>query len=509
MRLSRIRETALNLVLQPRNLAKSLDRWIPGAAQTMAVIALDGHWLKLLQMDGSPAGKRISKALVFPVGGAGLEELQKAFKQAWGADGLTARDVLVANPTHLCTTRLFSLPSTDPKEIRDIVELQAEKHTPYAKEEILTDFQIVSRERSGYSSVLLVIAHQDVVFRPVRLVETAGLNLEHVGCELEGLINWFQLFRRSAGSKAETSLVVDVDRGTTTVLLIHRGALQLHRSLAMGSEQLEADLAKAGEQLLGELRRSIESIDTEGSALKLQEAVVTGRVDRLGELKAVLERGLEVPVVLVSPWALPEIPEAVQAAAADLPEVSFAGLIGLALTPGTIDLTPHTTKLHQAFETRAKAIVLLGSQLVGMLILFTLLIVGRAQKEQRYYTALRGLYEQTEARALHVEQALIELGLVRERLRLRGHLLEAVDTLTQLSPSEIRWTSLTFNPVEGTVLKGTSDALPTIYEFVDSLSNAPVFGRVEARRVIKRSVEGKEVSDFEIACQPPTIAGAP
>jgi hypothetical protein len=144
-----------------------------------------------------------------------------------------------------------------------------------------------------------------------------------------------------------------------------------------------------------------------------------------------------------------------------------------------------------------------------MLILFTLLIVGRAQKEQRYYAALRGLYEQTEARALRVEESLVQLELVKERLRLRGHLLEAVDTLTKLSPPEIRWTSLTFNPVEGTVLKGTSGALPTIYEFVASLEDSPVFGRVEARRVIKRSLEGKEVNDFEVACLPPALTEAP
>ncbi|MDP3766834.1 MAG: hypothetical protein Q8S13_02360, partial [Dehalococcoidia bacterium] len=185
----RTRDALLELLLQPRNAARSLSRFVAGgAAAGQTLVALDGQWLKLLQVEGAGAARRIVKVAAAPVEGAGPEELVKAFNELCRVEAVAPREVIVAHPTHLSTIRLFSLPSTDAKEIHDIVDLQAEKHTPYAKEEILSDFKILERDRAGYSRVLLVIAHQDVVQRAVRLIETARLPLDQVAAEFEGLI---------------------------------------------------------------------------------------------------------------------------------------------------------------------------------------------------------------------------------------------------------------------------------------------------------------------------------
>src|SRR3990167_1486617 len=142
--------------MQPRNLARALRQRMAGAVpHSRTVMSLDGQWLKLLQVEGPAAQRRITKLLACPVKGAGAEELRKTLVEACATEGIAPHDILIANPTPLCAVRIFSLPSTDPKEIRDIVELQAEKHTPYAKDEILTDFQIMERDRPGYSRILL------------------------------------------------------------------------------------------------------------------------------------------------------------------------------------------------------------------------------------------------------------------------------------------------------------------------------------------------------------------
>ena len=410
------------------------------------------------------------------------------------------REVLIANPTHLCTVRLFSLPSTDPKEIRDIVELQAEKHTPYAKEEILTDFRIIDREASGYSRVLLIIAHQDVVHRSVQLVERAWWLLDRVGCELEGLMNWFSMVKPHAPS-AEATLVIEVDATTTTLLVMQRDQPQFHRSLATGAEHVQDDPAQASGRLIGELQRSLEALEAEGGAVKVQEILLTGRVERLGELEAALQRDLGLPVQLVPPWGRHELSQTMRAAYERLPDLSFASLFGMAVGPSRIDLTPHTTKLRQAFEAKAKALVLLGCQGIGMLILLSLLIMGRAQREQRYYQQLRALYEQSAQEALQVEESLRQMELVKAQLRRRGQLLEATMTLASLTPPEIRWQSLAYTEHEQVVLKGTSVQLPKVYEFVAGLDGLPIFGQVETKRVAKRGGEGAEgATDFEIIC---------
>ena len=510
---NRVREAFLQLALQPRRLAKSLGAGLSTASQSLTAISLDGQWLKLLHAEGPPRGRRITKLLACPVQGSSPEDILQQLRKACEAEGLAPKDVLIANPTHLSTTRLFSLPSTDPKEIRDIVELQAEKHTPYAKEEVLTDFKVIERDRSGYSRVLLVIAHQDVIHRAVRLVEACGWTLERVGSELEGLIHWSGLARRAAGGQpratgeplargkqpAGGSLIVDVDGSTTVLLVMAKGQPQFQRSLASGMQQLESDPSGATERLVAELQRSLEALDAEGAA-KIQEVVLTGPIERLSALKAKIEEGLDLPVQLMSPWQGLELAEGLRTTLERLPEVSFASLAGLAVEPGRLDLTPHTTKLRQAFEARAKALVLLGCQAVGALILLSLLFIGRAQKEERYYRMLRQLYERTAPEAQTVEDALQEVVFVEEGLRQQDQLLKAVDSLAKLSPPEIRWNSLAYTKGDMLILNGTADALPKVYEFSGGLAASALFGQVEPRRVSKRKSGDRDVTDFELRC---------
>ena len=503
MNRKRIREALLAAALQPRNFARSVSQSMPGTTpRHLTLIVLDGQWLKLMQVEGPPQSRTIAKLAVCPVQGATMEEVRGRLREACEAQGIVPAEVLAANATHLCTVRLFSLPSTDPKEIRDIVDLPAEKHTPYAKEEILTDFKILDRERTGYSRVLLVIAHQDVVHRSVSLVDASGWTLERVGCELEGLVTWLGLVKKAAGGKpaAGASLIVDVDANNTILLIVHRGQPQFQRSLATGMTQLEDDPARAGERMVGELQRSIEAWEAEGGTVKVQEVLVTGPVAKLGALKAQVERGLSLPVSLVPPWQGCALSDNAKASLQRLPDVSFASLIGLAADAGELDLTPPATKLRLAFETRAKALVLLGCQCIAAFILLSLLFIGRAQKEERYHGKLKALYERTARQAGAVEQAAKQLQFVEDQMRQQGKLLQAVDTLAKRSPPEIAWTSLSYTHRESVVLAGVADQLPKVYEFSGSIASAPDFGAVEARRVAKRKAGEEDVTDFELRC---------
>ena len=510
---NRVRDTLLQLALQPRRLAKSIGAGLGTAAQGVTVLSLDGQWLKLLQADGPPRGRRITKLLAVPVQDSGPDDILQQLKKACADDGILPADVLIANPTHLSTVRLFSLPSTDPKEIRDIVDLQAEKHTPYAKEEVLTDFKVIDREKSGYSRVLLVIAHQDVIHRAVRLTEASGWALERVGSELEGLVSWSRLAKRApAGpsratgesvargkSSASSSLIIDVDGATTVLLVLAKQQLQFQRSLAMGVQQLESDPASAAERLVTEVQRSLEALDAEGVA-KVHDVVLTGPVERLTALKDCVEAGLDLPVSLVSAWQGYELADGLRSSLERLPDVSFASLVGLTAEPGELDLTPRTTKLRQAFEARAKALVLLGCQAVGALVLLSLLFIGRAQKEERYYRMLRQLYDQTAPEAQLVEEALQEVVFVEEGLRQQGELLKAVEAMSSLSLPEIQWNAFTYTRGETVVLNGTAETLPKVYEFSGGLASSAVFGAVEPRRVSKRRSGEQDVTDFEMRC---------
>ncbi|MBI4598499.1 MAG: pilus assembly protein PilM [Candidatus Omnitrophica bacterium] len=497
----RFQEALLQLALQPRRLAKSLGQLVPAAAsQGLSVAVLDGRWLKLLQAHG----RSVAKVAAIPIEGKGPEEIAKALQDHCAAEHVALHDVLLANPTHLSTIRVFTLPSVDANEIRDIVELQAEKHTPYAKEEILLDFAVLDRERAGYSRVLLVIAHQDVVHRSVRVMELSNLLLERVACEVEGLVQWFQMVRRRVSTPgAGPTLVIDVDGSTTTLLVMQRGQLVFQRNFALGMEHLHRDPAAASQRLIAELQRSVEAVEAEGSASKIQDIVMTGRVERLQELKTAVESAFGLPVNLAAPWGAMELAEEASTAAERLPEISFASLVGLAAAPSRIDLTPKATKLRQAFEARARSLVVMACQGLGVLLLISLLIMGRAQQQHRYYETLQALYNTDASEAFDIEQGLASINFIRERLRHRGELLNLVDGLVKLSPREVQWDALTYTQAESLIVKGESNALPKVYEFAASLSNSALFTDVPPPKVSQRkggADDEQGITDFELRC---------
>lgn len=493
-RRKRVRDALVGVALKPRNMAKLLSRLMPGGGQTTTVMSLDGQWLKLIHVEG----RQVVGILALPVQNASPEEILQAFFEAREVENLALREVIIANPTHLSTIRIFSLPSTEPKEIRDIVELQAEKHTPYAKDEILSDFKIIEQVKNGYSRVMLVISHQDVVQRAVQLTESSELLMDRVGCELEGLIHWYRQARKDAGSNR--SLIIDVDGSTTTLLILQAREPVFQRSIAVGTHHLEGNAAEASKRLISEIQRSIETLEAEGGVQRIQEVLLTGRVDRLNDLKSAIEQALELPVSLVEPWQGLTPTEDVKKALSKLPALSFAGLIGMAQGPSEIELTPHTLRLRQAFEVRGQALVLFGCQCITALILVSGLIIGRVHKQYSYYEALRKVYQETAPESRRVETALERMAFVDKRVTSRGDFLDLVDTLAELTLPEIQWNVITYTKDETLLLKGTSEKLPKVYEFVAALESMPYFEEVTVRRVARRTVDTRTVTDFEVRC---------
>lgn len=479
----------------PTDLSSRLGQWLPRSAHGLTVLSMDGRWLKLLHVTG--AGRRVTTLMAHPVEGTSDEGILNLLRQACAAKGFEPGPVLIANPSHLTTTRLFTLPATHPKEIRDIVELQAEKHTPYAKEEILADFRIIDTDRAGYSRVLLALSHQDIVHRALKLVEGMGWLLDRVGFELEGLVSWFGVVQRDV---REGAMVVELDSEITTLVVLQHHKPYFHRSLGLGVRHLFDDPKEAPVRLAAELQRSLDAFEAEGLNVPVSTIVLTGQATRFPGLQELVQKHLELPTTVVLPFEGCPVAEGAKTPDDAVDQVSFAGLLGLAIGPSEIDLTPKALKLHRAFEARAKALMGLGVQAIAALLLLSCLIVGKAYQNERYHARLLREQELVAAQAQELEETLGRLEFVKSWLRRRGQVLEVVSEVNQRTPSAILWDSFTFTAGEGVVLKGVSDEIPTVYDFAAELKRSPLFARVDARRVTKKTVNERDVTEFELVC---------
>ncbi len=476
-----------------------LSRWIPGGlAQHQTVLSVGDRWVKVLHATGRGVGRTVDALFVHPVAGMSEEEVFAWLKQAWNERGLEPGDVLLANPSHLTTVRLFALPSTDPNEIRDIVELQAEKHTPYAKEEILTDFLVVESDRSGYSRVLVVISHQDVVHRGLRLVEAMGWPLERVGFELEGLAHWFRATQPD--SLGSDTLVADVDSDTTTLVILQGGRPYYHRSLGLGAKHLDENPVDGPARMTAEVQRTLETFEQEGPNPKVAQVILTGQAVRFSGLAASFQQALDLPASVVSPTERCPMSEQVLKDSEQASQVSLASLVGLILGPSEVDLTPKALKLHRTFEIRSQALVKVGCQLIAALLLLSCLAVGKSYKMERYREWLRGRYEQVGREAGSIAIFVDQMKVVEGWLDAGDDLLESVMELYRHTPEPMLWSALAFTRGEQMSFKGTSPGIPQVFDMVAQLQESPIFSSVEARRTTKKKVGDSDVTEFEIVC---------
>ena len=192
--------------------SKHLKRVIPRPFQlrrqrTIVAIEFGDEWLKLAQVAVSAKGKKLVKLVARRV--VFREELSKTLLDLV-KDGMIPTDsVLVSIPRNLVTVRNLQLPTTDPNELKEMIDLQAAKQTPYSKDEIIADFQVVRSSPEGYTDVVLVTTHRGVSNRAITILEDAHLKAEGIRLSSQGVLNGYRMIRGSTDEESGPVGVVD------------------------------------------------------------------------------------------------------------------------------------------------------------------------------------------------------------------------------------------------------------------------------------------------------------
>ncbi|HQL41623.1 MAG TPA: hypothetical protein PLO93_04940, partial [Candidatus Omnitrophota bacterium] len=83
------------------------------------------------------------------------DEISSIIAQTTMSFGLKKPQVICVLSSSFVTTKNIEIPSLDPGEIASIIELQAGRHTPYSREEIIIGYINFGVYQKNYSKVLL------------------------------------------------------------------------------------------------------------------------------------------------------------------------------------------------------------------------------------------------------------------------------------------------------------------------------------------------------------------
>ena len=141
---------------------------------------LDENALKIARSSIS-RGQRVVSGLYYKdLTGLQPENIRTEITKGVTVLGGKLNTVSVVLASKYIITKTIEVPSLDQKEIEDIVRLQAVRHTPYSKEEVIVGYINLDVILERYTKALLVIASNENVRKKTDLMERLGLNIHRV-----------------------------------------------------------------------------------------------------------------------------------------------------------------------------------------------------------------------------------------------------------------------------------------------------------------------------------------
>jgi Tfp pilus assembly PilM family ATPase len=470
----------------------------------VVVVEIGNDWLKIVENNPTSGDRCISKIYLVKLARikeSVVEAISKIFKDL----KLNKQSVITYIPRHLVTVRILEFPSTNAKEISDMVNLQIGKQTPYSKEEIISSHRIIDAEREGYTKVMLVIARRNLVSERVEVLRKAGIEVDKVAVSSEGVYNWFSIaYREELNLGPDAFILADIDSNYSDFVIIRKGKFVFSRNILIGANHLLEEPEKWQDKFIEELRYSIELYHSEERDLKVVKIFLSGTARYISDLDRTLSTRLDIPAQNTDPVKNIRIGKE----AGDLlggegfRSVSVSGLFGASIKHKELelDLTPSEVRIQKLMEEKRKHLTVMGILFSSIVMMASLLLLTNIYNKNSYLAQLKQKISRIESQANEVERMRMQISLVEKRLDAKGASINILNEIYKLTPREIYFTNINIEEKKQAILRGRAFAMSNVFEFVTTLENSPYFEGVKTTYTTTKKEKDAEYAEFEIMC---------
>lgn len=402
--------------------------------------------------------------------------------------------------THIAITKNIEIPSCRPQEIKEIIGLQAGRHTPYSRDEIIVDYIPIGEYKNSYTKILLVIVSRSIIRRHCDILQKAGLPPEKILFAPEGLaVSCSRILKY--GTESSPVSLVNIEEGFTDFSIIFKNKPIFLRSIPIGARQLNEEKELYLAKFTEELKNSFEAYQGEDIERPPQSLVVTGAASQMRELEYQLSGALHLPVRPVSYFSSLSISaEVFKAAQAECPYVSFLDVIGCLFSYNylAIDLTPYEAKLRKSIEERGRDLIKTGVLTLTIIVLILLMLIGRIYFKGAELKLLNERYKPLAAQAERLEKDYEKIIQLKSYLKNRGYTLELLVELYKIIPLDLELDDIRLDEQGKFSLSGVAGSMSNVFAFVDAMEKSVYFKDVKIRQTTKRKDGARNVTDFEI-----------
>ena len=417
-------------------------------------------------------------------------------------DELKAKNPIVIDviPSHLVITKNIEIPSCDPKEIREIINLQAGRHTPYSREEIIVDYIEIGTFRKSYTKILLVIVSRAVVKRHCEIIEKAGLKLEKVLFVPEGLA-WYVFRILKLESEEAPASVLHIGEVFTDFMIISKNRPFFLRSIPIGAQQLAGERDKYLVKFAEEVKKSFEAYQAEDIERPPDRIIITGALEEINNPQELLNDMLPFPIRVVPYCNSMLISAEALNVARTSKRLSFLGAIASIVAAGElkVDLLPDEIKLRKALQERGNDLIKTGIFVLLAFVLVFSILISKIYFKGIYLKRINEKYQPLSLQVKELEKHLARISMIKYYLDSRGYALEVLAELYITVSQELELGDIRFDNEGKFSLRGTAESMSSVFSFVDNLEKSRYFKEVKTKYTAKRRDGTRDVTDFEIA----------
>lgn len=456
-------------------------------------VFLDETTLKIARSSVSQ-GRRIVAALYAKdLTNASAEDVRAELARGVAAVGQRMRNISVVLASKYIITKTIEVPSLDQKEIEDIVRLQAVRHTPYSKEEVVVGYISLDVILERYTKALLVIASNENIRKKTDIPETLALNIQSVHLASEVMAR--AIF--SVHPEGPVG-VIYIDQNSTDLLIINKGKPNFIRNIPFGAKQLKDQANHA--LLAEEIRKTVAAYQSEDAALMPKKFLLAGVDAERAVVAKPIEEDFKIKTESFYYEAKLNLSEDAKRAIASNTHLSFLDVVSDALMEQEtyVDLIPEDLKIRKSFRNKGQEVFLAGSFFIVIFILTMSIFLTKIYFRNSY---LKEIHKNFQIKEKEAEELVLFSEDTRKMENFnakRGRAIKVLDQLQTMLPQEMYLSEIGMTPDEKVSIKGTSEFMSAVFSFVTEFEGNPYFKNVNTDYTKSRKEADKDVSDFGI-----------
>lgn len=441
----------------------------------------------------------ITGLLTRNIGGLSEENIAKIIRSCF--IDLRARNPVIISTiaSHLVITKNIEIPSVDPKEIKEIINLQAGRHTPYSREEIIVDYVDIGVYKNNYTKILLIIVARNIIDKQFKILASAGLKPENVAFVPES-IAWFvpKIIKIDNGLCPVS--VIHIDNEFTDFTVIVKSKIAFIRSIPIGVRHLTEEKERYQLKFSEELKRSFEAYQSEDIEKSPNMVVLTGAIEELNDLEPILNSALRLPIKLAPYFKNLAISNNLLKANSLPKNISFLNVIAplITLQELKVNLIPEEVKLSRAIEERGRELIKTGIFTLATFVLIFSILLSKIYFKNAYLKNLEKEYISLSDSAKKLEKDFSRINLIKNYLSRRGYSLELLSELYNITSLDLKINNIRFDSQGKFSLIGTALSMSSVFSFVDDMEKSEYFKEVKTKYTTKRKEELRDVTDFEL-----------